>query len=115
MLAPAAAGSVLEMDGAFHQGTAFVFSLFGKFLLLFLSGRSSLADGRFCSGSNSPDESQQFTSDCTNDLFLGLASGTQLHIALVQAVLRFPCNLLDLVEMLSCRLRYPYQMHGGRR
>ena len=89
MLALAAAGSALEMDGAFHQGTVFVFSLFGKFLplLLFLSGCSSLADGRLCSGSNSPDESQQFTSDCSNDLSLGLASRTQLHIALVQAVL----------------------------
>jgi hypothetical protein len=35
VLAPAAAGSVLGMDGAFHQGTVFVFSFFGKFLLLF--------------------------------------------------------------------------------
>ena len=98
MLAPAAAGSVLEMDGAFHQGTAFVFSLFGKFLplLLFLSGCSSLADGRLCSGSNSPDESQQFTSNRSNDLPLGLAGRTQPYIPLVQAVLRFPCNFLGL-------------------
>lgn len=58
VLAPAAAGSVLELDGAFHQGTVFVFPLFGKLLLLFLSGCSSLADGRLCSGANSPDESQ---------------------------------------------------------
>src|SRR5438270_12417296 len=86
------------MDGSFHQGTVFVFSLFGKFLLLllFLSGRSSLADGRLCFGSNRPDESQQFTSNCSNDLSLGLAGRTQLHIALVQAVLSFPCNLLGL-------------------
>ena len=65
-------------------------------MLLFLSGCSSLADGRLCSGSNSPDESQQFTSNCSNDLSLGLTGRTQLHIALVQAVLSLPSNLLDL-------------------
>jgi hypothetical protein len=84
------------MDGAFHQGTFFVFSLFGKLLLLFLSGCGSPADGRLCSDPNSPDESQQFTSNCSNDLSLGLAGRTQLHIALVQAVLSLPSNLLDL-------------------
>jgi hypothetical protein len=36
VLALAAAGSVLEMDGAFHQGTVFVFSLFGKFFAFVL-------------------------------------------------------------------------------
>jgi hypothetical protein len=96
VLALAAAGSVLEMDGAFHQGTVFAFSLFGKFLLLFLSGRSSLTDGRLCFGSNRPDESQQFTSDRSNDLPLGLAGRTHPHIPLVQAVLRFPRNFLGL-------------------
>jgi|SRR5271156_2380783 len=71
------------------------FSLSGKLLSLLLCC-GSLADGRLCSGSNSPDESEQFTSDCGNDLSLGLAGRTQLHIALVQAVLSFPCNLLGL-------------------
>jgi len=98
VLALAAAGSVLEMDGVFHQGAVFAFSLLGKFLLLFLflSDRSSLADGRLCFGSNSPDESQQFTSNRSNDLPLGLAGRTQPHIPLVQAVLRFPRNFLGL-------------------
>jgi hypothetical protein len=72
VFAQPAAGSVLEMDGAFHQGTFFAFSLFGKLLLLFLSGCGSLADGRLGSGSNSPDKSRQFTSNRSNDLSLGL-------------------------------------------
>ena len=50
MLAPAAAGSVFEMDGAFHQGTFFAFSLFGKFLAFVLVRlRLMLADGRVVS------------------------------------------------------------------
>jgi hypothetical protein len=65
-------------------------------LLLFFLRCGSLADGRLCSDSNSPNESQQFTSNCSNDLSLGLASCAQFHIALVQAVLCFPCNLLGL-------------------
>src|SRR5271163_901195 len=37
-----------------------------------------------------------FPSDCCNDLSLVLAGSAQFHIALVQAVLRFPRNLFDL-------------------
>jgi hypothetical protein len=73
-----------------------LFPYLKSFLLLFLSGRSSLADGRLCFGSNRPDESQQFTSNRTKDLPLGLAGRTQPHIPLVQAVLRFPRNFLGL-------------------
>ncbi len=80
----------------FIKGRFCFFLISGKLLLLFLSGCGSLADGRLCSGSNSPDESQQFTSNCSNDLSLGLAGRTQFHIALVQAVLSLPSNLLDL-------------------
>src|SRR5258708_13626484 len=101
------------MDGAFHQGTVFVFSLFGKSLLLFLSGCSSLADGRLCSGSNSPDESQQFTSNCSNDLSLGLPGRTQLHITLVQAVFSLPCNLRALFP--NCPLPAPLSIPSHSR
>src|SRR5271163_3942905 len=73
-------------------------SLLGKllFLLWFLSGCDLLVGDRFCCGSNCPDEAQQFTSNCGNDLSLVLAGSAQFHIALVQAVLRFPRNLFDL-------------------
>ena len=67
------------------------------------------------SGSNCPDEAQQLTSNCGNDLSLVLAGSAQFHIALVQAVLRFPRNLLDLFRNAPCRLRKPYQIPGGRR
>ena len=68
------------------------------FLLLpfLLSGRDPLPDGSLCSGSYGPDEAQQFTGNCRDDLPLVLAGCTQFHIALVQAVLRFPRNLFDL-------------------
>jgi len=63
---------------------------------LFLSGCGSLADDRFGSRSNSPDKAQQLTSNRGNDLSLGLAGRAQLHIPLVQAVLRFPRDFLGL-------------------
>ncbi len=86
-----------KLDGAFHQGTVFVFPLFGKLLLLFLSGCSSLADGRLCSGANSPDGTPSSSrATCSNDLALWLSGRTQLHIPLMQAVLRFPRNFLGL-------------------
>ena len=68
------------------------------FLLLpfLLSGRDLLPDGSLCSGSYGPDEAQQFTSNCGGDLSLVLACRSQPHVAFVQPVLRFPCNLLGL-------------------
>jgi hypothetical protein len=36
VLAPAAAGSILELDALFIVWAVFVFSFFGKFLFLFL-------------------------------------------------------------------------------
>ena len=43
-----------------------------------------------------PDEAQQFSSDCGHDLPLILACHGQLHVALVQAILRLPCDFDDL-------------------
>ena len=76
--------SLCARDG-WHRSMVFAFSFLGKLLslLLFFLCCGSLADDHLCSGSNSPDESQQFTSNCRNDLSLGLASGAQFHIALV--------------------------------
>ena len=100
MLAPAAAGSVLELSERCSSWSVFVFSFLGKFLLLplllLLSGCHLLPDGRFCSDPDGPDEAQQFTSHCGDDLPLVLACRPQLHIALVQPVLRLPGNLFDL-------------------
>ncbi len=62
-------------------------------LLWFLSGCKLLLGNSLGSGSNGPDEAQQFTGNCRDDLPLVLAGCAQFHITLVQAVLRFPRNL----------------------
>jgi len=83
----------------FIEGSVFVFSFFGKFLFLFfrfLSCRHLLLAGGFGLDADGPDEAQQFACDCRHGLSLFLASSHRLHVALVQAVLRFPCNLGDL-------------------
>jgi hypothetical protein len=54
----------------------FLFFPSKEFFVLVRSRCGSLADDHLCSGSNSPDESQQFTGDCSNDLSLSLASRT---------------------------------------
>ena len=109
MLAPAAAGPVLELVDEIHSDCAvFVFSLQGSFcfclcccfslplstadtwspaLALFglRSGGSLLWDRRFRPPADGPDEAQQFTSHGGNNLALVLAGRGQPGIALVQA------------------------------
>jgi hypothetical protein len=47
----------------------FCFFLIGEVAFaLFLSGCGLLADNSLCSGSNGPDEAQQFTGNCRDDL-----------------------------------------------
>jgi hypothetical protein len=60
VLALAAAGSVLEVDGAVHRLSDLGFFLLRKVFVcaLVLSGRGSLPDNSLCSGSNGPDEAQ---------------------------------------------------------
>ncbi len=78
-------------------GGCFAFSFFGRFLfLLSFHAATCWLTISLCSGSNSPDEAQQFTSNCSNDLPLVLAGRAQLHISLMQPVLCLPCNLLGL-------------------
>ena len=98
MLALAAAGSVFEMDVSFHRFSVLSFFLLRKFLSLLwlLSGCNLLLGDSLCSGSNCPDEAQQFTCNCCDDLPLVLAGCTQFHIPLVKPVLRFPGNLFRL-------------------
>src|SRR5271168_2242118 len=76
-----------------------LFPYWGSCCFYFVLVRLRLADcERFCPSADGPDEAQQFTSDCCNDLSLVLAGSAQFHIALVQAVLRFPRNLFDLLR-----------------
>ena len=104
MLAPAAAGSVLELDCAIHCWVVFVFSFFGKSLFLpllwslldsFSLCRYLLIDSRFRLDSDGPDEAQQFASYGGDDLALVLASRRQPGVALGEPDLRLPGNLLD--------------------
>ena len=103
MLALAAAGSVFEIGGTVHRLNVFALSFLGRFLSLlwFLSGCALLAGNSLCSGSDGPDEARQFTGNYRDDLPLVFAGSTQFHIALVQAVLRFPSNLFDLFRKCS--------------
>ena len=99
VLAPAAADPVLELDNVVHGLICFCFFLIWKVLLLFFrfsSCRHLLLAGCFGLDPDGPDEAQQFSCDRRHDLPLILARSHQLHVALVQAILRFPCNLGDL-------------------
>src|SRR6202051_905588 len=84
------------MDGAFHQGTFLFFPYLESFCFcscqaaaLWLTVVSALVPIAQMNPSNSRATAVMIFS-------LGLAGRTQLHIALVQAVLSLPCNLLDL-------------------
>jgi hypothetical protein len=98
VLAPAAADPVFELDNIVHCLNRSCFSLFGKLLLLsvrFLSCCHLLRAGCFSLNPDGPDKTQQFASYRGDDLPLLFAYHGHLHVALVQAVLRFPRNLLD--------------------
>ena len=57
----------------------------GEFLLLFgFHGNCSY-------------EAEQFPAECCDDLVLVLAAGRKALIALVQPMLRFPCNILHFI------------------
>jgi len=101
VLASAAAGSVLEIGDDVH------FHFLGTFLFLSfpLSGRDPLLGDSLCSGSNGPDEAQQFTSNCNGDLSLVLAGCCRSHVTLVQPVCVFHAISLVSSEILCCRLR----------
>ncbi len=79
MLASAAAGSVLEIGDDVH----FHFSGTFLFLSFLSSGRYPLRGCCFCPDAYGPDEAQQFTSNCGDDLPLVLAGCTQFHVALM--------------------------------
>jgi hypothetical protein len=68
VLGSTAAGSVLEIGDDVHRWSS---------VLWFLSGCNSLADDSLCSGSNGPDEAEQFTSNGRNDFPVVLASCAQ--------------------------------------
>ena len=95
MLALTAAGSVFEMDIAVHRFSVLSFFILRKFwsLLSLLSGCNLLGHS-LGSDSNGPDEAQQLSSNCCDNLPLVFAGGTQFHIALVQPMLRLPSSLL---------------------
>jgi hypothetical protein len=111
VLAPAAAGSVLELDGVVHLLICLRFFLIWKVLLLpfrFSSCSLLLHAVCFCLNSDCPDETHQFASNRSHDLSLVLACCHQFHIALVQAILSFPGYLAISVICAgtpSCRLR----------
>src|SRR5580700_177082 len=86
------------MSGIVHRLDVSCVFVLRRFLslLCFLSGCSLLAGESLCSDSDGPDEAQQFTGNCGDDLPLGLAGCAQLHTAFVQPMLRLPCNLFDL-------------------
>jgi hypothetical protein len=66
VLAPSAAGSVLDLDDDVHQWFAFVSSSQGG--SCFFSSCSSLHNSGFRFGSYGPDEAQQFAAHRCDDL-----------------------------------------------
>src|SRR6202789_2834607 len=81
------------MDVSVHRW-CYLFSFLGGFLSWLLSGCNLLPGDSLCSGSNSPDKARHLSSYCCGHLPLILAGRAQLHISLMQPVLRLPCNLL---------------------
>jgi len=97
VLAPAAADPVLDLDNVVHGLICFLlFPYWESFVLSLPVMPHLLPAGGFGLDTDGPDEAQQFACDCRHGFSLLLASSHQLHVALVQAVLRFPRNLGDL-------------------
>jgi hypothetical protein len=97
MLAPAAAGSVLELGGAVHPlGGLRFFILWKAFAFsCFSSGGCLLLTCDFCLDPDGPDKAQQFASHCGDDLSLLFSCRRQPQVALVQSMLRLPGYFLD--------------------
>jgi hypothetical protein len=112
VLALAAAGSVFEMDVSVHRFV--VLGLIRKCLLLrwVLSGCKLLPGDRLSSGSNGPDKAQQLSGYSCDNL---LPAAPSLIYRLCSRCCSFHAISFASSEMLSCRLRSPYQIPGGRR
>src|ERR1035438_8840691 len=93
VLAPAAAGSVLDLDGVFRQLVRFCLFILRK--VFFSSSRDSLPGSRFRFGPYGPDETQQFATYGCDDLSLIFTLGRQSRVSLVQSVLCLPRNLFS--------------------
>ena len=97
MLAPAAAGSVLELWVAVHWLGCFCFFILGKvFAFAFRQAATRCAAVCFRLDPDGPDEAQQFASHCSDDFSLVFSCGCQPRVALVQPVLCFPGYLFGL-------------------
>ena len=94
MLAPAAADPVLELN-CVVQGFCF-FPSWKGFCVLVFHAAMWLSTSLLSLYPDCPDKAQQLSSDCGHNLPLILACHSQLHVALVQAILRFPGNFNDL-------------------
>ena len=92
MLAPAAADPVLELNCLVQR--FFFFPIWKVFGFVF-SCSNGLSTTCFSLDRDGPDKAQQLSSDCSHDLPLILACHAQLHVALMQAILRLPCDLDD--------------------
>ena len=92
MLAPAAADPVLELNCLVQR--FFFFPIWKVFGFVF-SCSHGLSTTCFSLDRDGPDKAQQLSSDCSHDLPLILACHAQLHVALMQAILRLPCDLDD--------------------
>jgi hypothetical protein len=93
VLAPAAADPVLELNCSFKL---FAFSLVGKVFVFGLSCGEWRSTSLLSLYSDCPDKAEQLSSHCGYNLPLILACHSQLRVALVKAILRFPGNFNDL-------------------
>src|SRR5665213_4287150 len=93
MLAPSAAGSVLDWATMFTSGFAFVSS--SQVSSCFFSSCHSLYDCRFRFGSYGPDKAQQFAAHRCDDLPPVFTCSGQSHVSLVQSLLCLPCDLIS--------------------
>ena len=111
MLAPAAAGTVLDLDDDFHPGVRFCFFLLRRFC--FFSSCSSLHNSRFGFSTYGPDKTQEFAAHRSDDLSLVFARGRQSRVSLMQSVLCLPCNLFSLFR--RALLSFAQPSPDGRR
>ena len=94
VLAPAAADPVLELERYSWVDRFCFFPIWKGFGFVF-SCSHGLSTTCFGLDREGPDKAQQLSCDCSHDLPLILACHAQLHVALMQAILRLPCDLDD--------------------
>ena len=117
MLVLAAAGSVFEMDVSVHRSVFLAFSFLGSFCLCFACCQAATCCLDIVSDLVPIAQIKPSSSRATavTIFFWSLLAAPSFIYRLCSRCCAFHAISFASSEMLSCRLRRPYQIHGGRR